>query len=444
MKRSPNIIVILSDQQRWDVCGCYGQPLNITPNLDRMASEGVRFERAFTCQPVCGPARACIQTGKYATEIGTHINHRMLPVTERTLAHLLREQGYDTAYIGKWHLASCGPHGGPDDFRTRCVPPERRGGYEYWLASDVLEFTSHSYDGYMFDGEGRKRYFPEGRFRADAQTDWVIEYLKTRSGRRPFFLFVSYLEPHHQNDHHHYEGPTGSKERFKHFTPPGDLAGQKGDWQEEFPDYLGCCHSLDQNLGRIRKTVADLGWAEHTVIFYTSDHGSHFRTRNGEYKRSCHEASIRIPMVAFGPGFKGGMVARGLASLIDLPPTLLVCAGMEPPPYIRGHPLQNMLEGRAPWPAEVFVQISESQCGRAIRTDRWKYSVRAPHRGGDDPDSDLYVEDFLYNLEDDPHELHNLVTEPSLANVRAELAAILRRRMAEIGEPPCEIRPASP
>ena len=222
--KKPNIIFIFSDQQRWDTCGCYGQPLETTPNLDRMAADGVRFENAFTCQPVCGPARACIQTGKYATEVGCHVNDRMLPLDEKTIAHRLSENGYDTAYIGKWHLAS-----GPDDFRTQPVPAERRGGYDYWLASDVLEFTSHSYDGHMFDTEGNRRDFPENRYRADAQTDWALEYLQSRNGDKPFFLFLSYIEPHHQNDHGHYEGPKGSKERFKDFVTPGDLVDTGGD-----------------------------------------------------------------------------------------------------------------------------------------------------------------------------------------------------------------------
>jgi uncharacterized sulfatase len=151
-EKRPNILFFFTDQQRWDTCGCYGQELPITPNLDRMAAEGVRFDKAFTCQPVCGPARGCIQTGKYATEIGVHTNNRLLPLDEPTLPKWLSPAGYEVGYIGKWHLASFGPADGEDSFRTKPVPPERRGGYkDYWLASDTLEFTSHSYDGYMFD-----------------------------------------------------------------------------------------------------------------------------------------------------------------------------------------------------------------------------------------------------------------------------------------------------
>jgi arylsulfatase A-like enzyme len=439
----PNILFILSDQQRWDTCGCYGQPQAITPNLDQMAGQGVRFQYAFTCQPVCGPARASLQTGKYPTEVGCHTNHRMLPLTEKTIAHHLSQRGYEVGYLGKWHLASTGPLNGPDDFLTKPVPPERRGGYrDFWLASDVLEFTSHSYDGHMFTADGQKRLFPPGRYRADVLADWAIEYLEARQSERPFFLFLSYIEPHHQNDHGHYEGPLGSKERYKDFVAPGDLRGAGGDWRQEYPDYLGCIHSLDENLGRLRDTLQRLGVAENTLVVYTSDHGSHFRTRNDEYKRACHEACIRIPLVMHGPGFRGGQVVPQLVSLIDLPPTILRAAGVPPPASMRSRPLQDLLSGTAvDWPEEVFLQISESQCGRAIRTRKWKYSVRAPDKGGDEPSSPVYVEDFLYDLEEDPHEQVNLVADTRYCQVRGELAERLLRRMAAAGEGPAEIIP---
>lgn len=443
----PNLLFFFTDQQRWDTCGCYGQSLDLTPNLDRMAREGVRFEHAFTCQPVCGPARASLQTGKYPAEVGCHVNHRMLPPDETTIAHLLGSAGYDTAYIGKWHLASCGPKDGPDDFRRKPVPPERRGGYrDFWLASDVLEFTSHGYDGHMFDQHMQRRDFPPGRYRADAQTDWAIEYLESRQkgpgSARPFLLFMSYIEPHHQNDHGHYEGPKGSRERFGAFQPPADLADAGGDWREEFPDYLGCVNSLDANLGRLRDTLERLGIADNTLVIATSDHGSHFRTRNSEYKRSCHDACIRVPLVLHGPGFSSGATVRDLVSLIDLPPTLLAEAGIEPPTSMRGRPLQQLREPDGEdWPEEVFLQISESHCGRAIRTARWKYSVRAPGKDGHVPCSEVYAEDFLYDLDADPHEQNNLVADPDHADTRRELAQILKRRMVEAGETEPDIRP---
>jgi len=437
----PNIIFVFSDQQRWDTVGCYGQKLDLTPNLDKMASQGVRFENSFTCQPVCGPARAALQTGKYATEVGCHTNGHMLPLDEKTMAHHLSAAGYEVGYLGKWHLAS-----GPGNYGTVAITPERRGGYkDYWLASDVLEFTSHSYDGHMFNDKMEQVEFPKDRYRVDCVTDFALDYLKTRTREKPFFLFVSYIEPHFHNDHKHFEGPHGSKEKYAKYEVPGDLVGTKGDWREEFPDYLGCCNSLDANIGRIRESLEKLGLADNTLIIYTSDHACHFRTRNSEYKRSCHDNSIRTPLIVYGPGFKGGKVVHDLVSLTDLTPTVLAAAGVAPPKVMRGRPLQGLADGTAKdWPEEVFVQISEAEIGRAIRTKKWKYSVVAPSPAGPQPPgSDAYTEHFLYDLQADPHERNNLVRDPIYAAVRAQLASVLKRRMIAAGEKEPVNRPGS-
>ena len=364
----PNIMIVFTDQQRWDTCGCYGQVLPVTPHLDHMAAAGVRFEHAFTCQPVCGPARACLQTGRYASATGCYRNGIALPPGEQTLAHRLGAAGYDTAYIGKWHLASnlfdndeaYSINGTPPEeiFETRAVPPERRGGYAHWLAADVLEYTSHAYDGYLFDTAGNRRDFPAGRYRADVLGDWALEYLSSRRRGRPFFLFLSFIEPHQQNDHDRYEGPHGSSERWANFSVPGDLAGTAGDWRESYPDYLGCCHAVDANLGRLRAWLAETGLDNNTLLIFTSDHGSHFRTRNSEYKRSCHEAGIRVPLVIEGPGFGGGRVVPDLVSLIDLPPTVVRAAGEPAPLSMQGFPSA----AAAGW----FVR---GLAGRSLRAD---------------------------------------------------------------------------
>ena len=438
MKQQPNILFIFSDQQRWDTVSSYGYPLgkhfNLTPNLDRLADEGVLFENAFTCQPVCGPARACIQTGLYATEANCFTNHMMPPAEKMALAPSLINAGYQVGYIGKWHLASFGPKEGKDDYRTKPVPLDRRGGYtDFWVASDALEFTSHSYDGFMYNADGSKFEFPDGRYRADVLTDRAIEFLNDRKNEKPFFLMVSYIEPHHQNDHGHFEGPKGSKERFKNFPVPEDLTGLDGDWKEEMPDYLGCCASLDENIGRMVNELKKLGLYDETTIIYTSDHGNHFRTRNSEYKRSCHDSCIRIPMIIKGTNLKGGKVVKELISLIDIPPTILSEANTDIPGCFRGRPLQQLIKDKSPdWPEEVFIQISETQCGRAIRTDRWKYSVRAPHNIGYESQSNYYIEDFLYDLLNDPYEHNNLVANSELISIRAELAEKLLRYIETI------------
>jgi uncharacterized sulfatase len=433
----PNIIFFFVDQQRWDTVGCYGHaPVSsLTPNLDRMAAEGTRFEFAFTPQPVCGPARACIQTGKYATQTGCWRNGLGLPAKETTIAHRLSKAGYEVGYLGKWHLGMIGDLNLDD----APVPPRRRGGYkDYWLASDVLEFTSHGYDGHLYDSKMKRVDFKG--YRADCQTDFALDYLRTRDRKKPFFLMVSYIEPHQQNDRDCFEGPKGSKQKYARYKVPLDLRGKKGDWEKNFPDYLGQVHSIDFNLGRLRTELKRLGMDKDTVILYASDHGCHFHTRRGEYKRTCHEAALRIPLLACGPGFKGGQVRKKLASLLDIPATILKAAGVKTPKEMKGRPLQDM--GRGPWREAAFAQISESQVGRCLRTDRWKYSVSAPWLNGwDDPASELYLEEFLYDLKADPHEQKNLVLEPKLAKVRLQLAGMLKKAMKEAGEKEARILP---
>ncbi len=451
----PNIIVFFTDQQRWDSCGCYGQPLPTTPELDRMAGEGVLFRHAFTPQPLCTPARACLQTGRYATETGVFMLDIALPTDEPTIARHLTQAGYDTGYIGKWHLAATNPrYADPAkrpgqreayDCVTDPIPLERRGGYDdFWLASNHLESTTQGYGGFLYDRDGQKREFPEGRFRTDAMTDWALEYLESREdAENPFFLFLSYIEPHWQNDRRAHDAPHGLAEQFRAAEVPADLRDFDGqpkwlipDWREDYGEYLACVNSLDQNLGRVRRKLAELGRADDTLIVFTSDHGCHFGKHNSGAKDTCHESSIRVPMVLHGPGFTGGKVEDRLASLIDIAPTLLRAADIPIPAALRGRPLQEALDpGCADWPEEIFYQLSPDILGRGIRTARWKYAVKAPGTDGwDAMSSDTYVEDFLFDLESDPHELNNLVADPSLADVRADLRARLIRRMAEAGE----------
>lgn len=426
MKKQPNIVFYFSDQQRWDTAGCYGQRLNVTPNLDSVAEEGTVFENAFSCQPVCGPMRACLQSGVYATQIGCYKNDIALPVGSKTIANYLNEAGYETAYVGKWHLASDSEH----NLKRKATPPERRGGYDYWRASDVLEFTSHGYNGYVFDNDCNKLRF--SGYRADAINGYASEFIKNRSGDKPFFLFVSQLEPHHQNDRMRFESPRGSKKQFADFDVPGDLEGTVGDWRLQMPAYLACCNRVDYNFGRLIAVLKEQGIYDDTVIIYTSDHGCHFRTRNAEYKRSCHEASIHVPLVITGGAFTGGGRVNDLVSLIDLPATVLDLAGVSVPDYFAGKSLCSLKGGES-----VYIQISESQRGRAVRTAKWKYSVTAPN--ADEPFAPVYKEDFLYDLEADPCERNNLIGKQGYDSITDSLRSILVDYMNRAGEPTAEI-----
>jgi len=419
----PNVIVFFTDQQRWDTTGLHGNPLNLTPNLDRMARRGTHFSHAFTPQPVCGPARSCFQTGQYATTTGCFKNGIPLPTDARTLAHHFNDAGYRTGYIGKWHLAS----------GRAAVSAEERGGYEYWLGANALEFTSDAYDCVVYDNDNARVKLPG--YRVDALTDAAIRFIDDRKDA-PFFLFLSFLEPHHQNHRDDYPAPTGYAEQYAGRWTPPDLQALVGTTPQQLPGYCGMVKRLDEALGRMLDTLHSLDLEERTIVLFTSDHGCHFKTRNAEYKRSCHDSSMRIPTAACGPGFDGGGQVDALVSLLDFPPTLLNAADIAVPPEMQGRSMLPLPRGeREGWPEEVFVQISESQVGRCVRTRRWKYSVVAPGLSGNEyPDADTYAEEFLYDLHADPWELTNLIGFASHQEVAGVMRERLVRRMTAAGE----------
>ena len=431
----PNVLVVLSDQQRPDSCGVFGQQLPVTPRLDALAADGVAFHEAFTVQPVCGPARAAIQTGLYPTTTGCWRNGIALPPERQTLAARMSSLGYQTGYIGKWHLASNRGRNLPAGretarFERQPVPPERRGGYhDVWVAADALEHTSGATSGHVYDERGAK--VDLAGYRVDALTDVAIDRLDRFDSGRPFFLFVSFLEPHHQNNRFRTIGPDGWASRFRHFERPPDLSRWRGDWRWNYAEYLACCASIDANLGRLLEELDRRGRLDDTLVIFASDHGSHFRTRNLEYKRSPHDASIRIPLVIAGPGFRGGEHRHDPATNLDLLPTIVTAAGGDDP-HLDGRPLQT--EGGSA--VDVLIQISESQIGRALRTPTHTFAAAAPTRnplaGHLRPAADRYVGTHLYDNRVDPHQLHNLIDDTEHGPLRRQLAARLADRIHEV------------
>ena len=260
---------------------------------------------------------------------------------------------------------------------------------------------------------------------------FALDYLDQYTGEKPFFMTVSQIEPHHQNDHNHYEGPNGSKQRFADFVLPEDLKALGGNAAEEYPDYLGQCASLDENLGKLVEKLKEKGLYENTVILYASDHGSHFKTRNrdahlngyDDYKRSCHDGCLHVPLVICGGPFKGGKEVTELVSTESIPKTLLALAGVDVGDKMIGENLLDVVEKKNHNRAnEVYAQISESRCGRCIRTADYMYSVYAPGvNGGEAAASDVYADDFLYDMQKDPWQLNNVVADPAYADVKAEL-----------------------
>ncbi|MGP4112805.1 sulfatase-like hydrolase/transferase [Streptomyces sp. 4N509B] len=442
--RKPNVLVVLTDQQRWDTTGVGGCSAGVTPEFDAMARAGTHVECAVTPQPVCAPARAALQTGRWPTTTGVYRNGLPLPAEGTTLARSFAEAGYVTGYLGKWHLAGQQPGEGAGP-----VPPERRAGYERWLASELLEFTSDAYRTVLYDEEGEPVRLPG--YRSDALVDAAIRFVADHHDR-PFLLFLSLLEPHHQNATDDYPAPAGYRERYEGRWLPPDLAAlspaaREGGALRHLGGYLGQIRRVDEGLGRLRDALRSLELEEDTIVAYTADHGSHFRTRNDEYKRSAHDASVRVPLALTGGRFTGGGLVRHPVSTLDLVPTLLDAAGLPVPDDVQGRSFLPLLGGgRDPGrPAEVFVQISESQVGRALRSERWKYVVTAPEGEADpwdDPRARRYVESELYDLHTDPYELDNLAGLDSHRQVADRLREALLAWLTRAGEEPAEVLPA--
>jgi arylsulfatase A-like enzyme len=445
--RRPNVVIFFTDQQRWDCSSLHGNPLDLMPNFDRLAQRHTHLANCFTCQPVCGPARSCLQTGQYATTTGVWRNGLTLLDDRPTLATCFNEAGYHTGYIGKWHLAGIKHAAGCGGI----VPKDKRSGYQSWLGVEIMEFSEHEYKAVLYDDDDNPVSLPG--YRVDAVADAGIRYISEHRDE-PFFLTMSFIEPHHQNDKDDFSAPDGYREKYTGKWTPPDLAalpawstanGDKdaetynitgGTTQQHLGGYYGMVKRLDEAFGRICDALKSLDIMDNTIVLFISDHGCHFKTRNQEYKRSCHESSIHVPSLLSGPGFEGKGRFPGLVSLVDLPPTLLDACDIDIPDTMQGKSLMPVLRGQSSdWQEEVLVQISESHIGRAVRTRRWKYAVQAVADTEDGQGSAAqYKEAFLYDLHHDPYELYNLIDQQSHDRVREVMRGRLLRRMREADE----------
>jgi arylsulfatase A-like enzyme len=434
--RKPNIIYYVADQMRWDFLGAQKEnSTTLTPNLDSVAARGTRFATAVTNQPVCSPSRSVMLTGRYATETGVWHNARQIDPSLPTLASVLRENGYTANFIGKWHLA---PGSEAEGGGRAQVKPEFRAGFlDHWEGANEYEWTTHPYEGSIWDGDGNEIKFKD-QYRVEFLTDRVVKFLE-QEHEKPFVLFVSQLEPHFQNDVKHFVGPNGSKDKFANPFAPHDLRDKPGDWQAELPDYYGCIASIDDSVGRILKTLEQRGMLDNTIFMFSSDHGCHFKTRNVEYKRSPHNASIRIPLIAQGPGFDHKAVVDEVVGNIHITPTLLDSAGVNVPESMKGKSLLPLIQDQAArkqWKDAELIQISEAMTARAVRTKDWTYSVV-------DPSTNLSIDKFgkryqdylLYDQRTDPYERVNLSWRLEYQGQVAKLRELLKQEMALAGEP---------
>jgi arylsulfatase A-like enzyme len=299
--KAPNILFLLTDQHRWDCVGAYGAREIHTPHLDRIAKEGIRFDRMYTAQPVCSPNRAAIITGLYPHTNGVQENKVPLPKSSITLAEMLAPKGYDCGYFGKWHL------GRRDAFATF---PE-----------------------YPDDGRGSNHYFGRGqdkRYAPDVIADDALAFMKKKRDR-PFYIYVSFYPPHPP-----FSVPAGYEERY---------AEVKSDEERV---YLAMCTKVDEQFGRLLDALDEIGQADHTLVIFTSEHGHNFERRwNNHHKRLCYDSSARIPLLMRMPGvIPAGQVTESLISSVDLVPTMLRLIGQPIPDDVEGRDLSDLARGK--------------------------------------------------------------------------------------------------
>jgi arylsulfatase A-like enzyme len=263
-------------------------------------------------------------------------------------------------------------------------------------------------------------------------TDRAKRFLRTAKG--PFFLTLSYLEVHHQNDKDTYDPPKEFANRYPNPFIPPDLRPLPGSWPSQLSDYFACVAKMDETVGEIRKMLRETGLDKNTIVVFLSDHACHFKTRNSEYKRSPHDSSIHIPLVICGPGFNRSMQISELVSQVDLMPTLLQAAGVAVPASVQGHSFLPLLDRKTEnWRNEVYFEMTEFVTGRGLRTPQYTYAVSAPKTPAwkSVPSADRYVEYIHYDLYADPFQHTNLAGRATHKTVAEQLRARLLTRIRE-------------
>ncbi len=439
--RTPNVLFILCDDLRPGAIGCYGSPHVKTPQIDALAAGGVRFANAFCTTSLCSPSRASILTGLYAHAHGVRNNFTELPARLPHWPSRLREQGYATAAIGKWHM------GEEND-----AP---RPGFDW--------FVSHKGQGKYFDTEwnvnGESRETPPGYY-TTVVTDFCLDWLRRQSPDKPWAVYLGQKAPHsfyfpepkyaHAFDEVRVPYPPSSRQldgkpdwiRQRLPTWHG-IYGPLFEWRKKFPDsrpeavkdfenmvhaYWGTILSVDDSVGRLVAFLKETGQYDNTLIVFMGDNG----LLEGEHgmvdKRTMHEPSIRIQLIARGPGLPAGKVVTAQVLTEDVAPSILETCNAPPLVNIHGRSWRRLVTtGDPAWRTEWLYEYNyEKQFPytpniRGIRTDRWKF-MRYPHGDGS-PDRHLPE---LYDLAADPDELVNLAADPVHAATRADL----ERRLA--------------
>jgi len=385
--KRPNIIFILADDLGYGDLGCYGQQTIRTPNIDRMASEGVRFTQCYAGSTVCAPSRCCLMTGLHTGHAFVRGNKRVpLPPEEVTVAELLKEAGYTTGIIGKWGLGNEGTTGVPnaqgfdylfgylDQGRAHNYYPEFiwRNEEKYPLEGNVESKEHHGVS-------VERKVYSHDLFAEDA-----LAFVE-RHHDEPFFLYLAYTVPHANNERGRYDG--------NGMEVPDYGAYADKDWPEPQKGHAAMISRLDRDVGRLLKQLKDLGLDDDTIVFFSSDNGPHkeggadpaFFHSSGPlrgYKRDLYEGGIRMPMIARWPGrIKPGAVSDQVWAFWDFPPTALELAGGPVPEGIDGISMVPALLGRKQPDHEfLYWEFHERSFKQAVRMGHWKAVSLGPDK----------------------------------------------------------------
>ncbi len=414
-KKTRNVIFILSDDHRYDFMGFLNKPDFLkTPNMDRMAHKGAYIKNATVSTSLCSPSRTSILTGQYAHKHGVVDNNTRVPEGTVFFPQYLQKAGYQTAFIGKWHMG-------------RSDKP--RPGFDKWIS---FRGQGVYFDPVLnIDGKKVKR---KGHI-SDILTQYAMDWLqKDRDPDKPYFLYLSHKAVHamfkpakrHLNKYEdvkltYPDTMADTEENYK--DKPAWVKAQRNSWhgvdymyhgQMDFDTfYKRYCETLlgvDESIGKILDYVDDSGQADSTLVVYMGDNGFCFGEHGLIDKRHMYEASMRVPMLAYGPGIiKPGTVIDELIQNIDIAPTILDIAGVRTPDNMDGQSFLKLLAGkRMPWRQEAYYEyywernFPQTPTVHGVRTRQFKYI----HYHG------IWDVDELYNLQKDPDEKHNLIHKP--------------------------------
>ncbi len=454
----PNILFIFSDQHRADTMGCAGHAHVKTPNLDRLAASGTRFERIYAPSPLCGPSRSALLTGRTVANCGAYDNHAHLrkDMGLPTLGTLFRDAGYVTGAFGKLHVA-----GETDErdlgFSERALRifTSTKNDYQHTIGLEKFWQYCSFIARYKPSPESKERHdynrknepieLEENLILDSMTVDRSIEFLKTHRAD-PFFLWVGLDKPHPElyapkRFHEMYSPEDMELPENRHFdrsrlpdtirdNPRFPIADGRDDdeMRNGMAAYFACVSYMDEQAGRVLDTLDELDLRDNTIVVYSTDHGENLFNHQLIQKHCFFEEAVRVPLIVRIPGVtEEGTTRNQLASLLDLLPTFCDACGIPPPAQLDGKSLLPTLRDNAPLRDEVFSEYYKGGTPeRMIRTERWKYV----HSEGD-----LHQ---LYDLETDPQENNNLIDDPAYAEIRKDLDARLCRdwKMPDVSDTP--------